>query len=39
MSQSNIWASLYNCFHTFFTIRKNKGEKFDDGTKMILKYA
>ena len=39
MSHNNIWASLYNCFHTFYTIRINKGEKFEDGTKMILKYA
>ena len=34
-----IWQSMYNCFHTFYTIRINKGEKFQDGTRMVLKYA
>ncbi len=35
----SIWPSMYNCFHTFYTIRINKGEKFEDGTRMVLKYA
>ena len=39
MSSSNIFASLYNCFHTFYTIRINKGEKFDDGSRTVLMYA
>jgi hypothetical protein len=39
MSSNIIYASLYNCFHTFYTIRLNKGETFYDGTNTILKYA
>jgi hypothetical protein len=39
MSSTNIFASMYNCLHTFYTIRINKGEKFEDATKTIIKYA
>lgn len=39
MNYSSIYASLYNCFHTFYTIRINKGEKFEDATMIIIKHA
>ena len=39
MTAPTIYAALYNCFHTFYTIRINKGEKFEDANKIIIKHA
>jgi hypothetical protein len=39
ISSSNIFSAFYNCVHTFYTIRMNKGTELEAINTEILKFA